>query len=527
MGISQHTRFENHMDVASPETVGDATRISDYFDEDPYDDDFEAKLSQNNKNIVPEKSESDAPEEQIEEKKGADSIMRQEGGTRENDTRLALNPTNAPFEVSEGIAGKEAKESPDISLNGNSATDAGNANHHHSVQQMAEKIVAVAATVDAVSDILSGGVTAVAEPNRVSMAEISPQTSIVSKEGHHDLRSINEVIDDLGFEIDRSGEGYGKDLVIDAGQAIESIGSDEDNKAEIVDEQSRKNIEESEIIEAPFYAGSGNPPNPPESSIETKKDIVYKSIVDANSDYGEGGGTQYFIPHAYDLKRDGKLQQQPNSVTLGFDEKDVFKADIRDSEYAKYKMHIDKRKLSEEETQEILDSSSDRTSGALTESISDDELRYLDENTIATEGLTDTRGRFFINENGELDSHEDYYRPHGNQEDTYKEKSPDSWVMPDSWSNPEELREGDTYYQLTAVYSDGKKDAWSSYFTDKATVDSCRDENGIVSVAALMQKLQIPPKIETIIDENGNNHEAYVKNYELATFTYRKGNSNL
>lgn len=180
--------------------------------------------------------------------------------------------------------------------------------------------------------------------------------------------------------------------------------------------------------------------------------------------------------------------------------------------------------MPEEETRQILASSSDETSDLLDESICDDELRYLDDNTIETEGLTNTYNRFFINENGKLDSHEDYYRPHGNQEDTYKVDSTDSWVIPDSWSNPQELEEGDSYYQLTALYSDGKRDILTSYFTDEITVDSCRDENGVVSAAALLQKLQMSPKKEIVIDENGENHEVYVNQYELAVYVYRKDN---
>lgn len=268
----------------------------------------------------------------------------------------------------------------------------------------------------------------------------------------------------------------------------------------------------------------GNPPNPPESGIDMKKAIVYKSIVDANPDYGDGGGNQYFIPHAYDLKQDGKLQQQSNPIVLEFDERDVFKADIRNSEYANHRIHLDKRNLSEEETRQILASSSDKTSDVLDEAICDDELRYLDDNTIETGGLTNTYNRFFVNENGKLDSHEDYYRPHGNQEDTYKADSTDSWVIPDSWSNPRKLKEGESYYQLTALYSDGKRDILTSYFTDEITVDSCRDENGVVSAAALLQKLQMSPKKEIVIDENGENHEVYVNKYELAVYVYRKDN---
>lgn len=44
MGINKHEHFESHMDVSSPETVGDAEKI-DTFSEDVYDDLFDKRLS--------------------------------------------------------------------------------------------------------------------------------------------------------------------------------------------------------------------------------------------------------------------------------------------------------------------------------------------------------------------------------------------------------------------------------------------------------------------------------------------------
>ncbi len=44
MGINKREHFESHMDVSSPETVGDAEKI-DTFSEDAYDDLFDKKLS--------------------------------------------------------------------------------------------------------------------------------------------------------------------------------------------------------------------------------------------------------------------------------------------------------------------------------------------------------------------------------------------------------------------------------------------------------------------------------------------------
>lgn len=44
MGIKKHEHFENHMDIASPETTGDAEKI-ETFSEDAYDDLFDKRLA--------------------------------------------------------------------------------------------------------------------------------------------------------------------------------------------------------------------------------------------------------------------------------------------------------------------------------------------------------------------------------------------------------------------------------------------------------------------------------------------------
>ena len=421
MAISQHTRFENHMDISSPETIGDAQKISDFFNENPYDDYFEEKLSQVNKNISPNEHSIKNINESVDKTDESAHIKKENGNTKDESKNLALNPTKPPL--------------PKVVEEGNEKKD---------------------------------------------------------------------------------------DVLIDAGNAIESIGNDSDNQAEFVDESSRNDMtDDAKKRISDSIVEGGNPPISPDSNIEFKRDIAYCSVADANPEYGDGGGIQYFIPHAYDIKKAGMLSRIDSPEKFNFNIKDIVKADIRDSTNAEYKIHLDKREFSGDDATEILDSSSDITSGELSESISKVDLQYLDENTIATEGLTDNKDRFFINENGVLDSHEDYYRPHGNQEDTYKNKEPEKWIMPDSWSNPIELKEGEVFYQLTPVFRDGQSDTFSSYFTDKDTVDKCKDKNGIVSISALMQKLQMPPKTE-ILEEAGERKEVYVNNYELTAYVYKK-----
>lgn len=58
MGINKHERFENHLDVSSPETQGDAEKI-ETFSEDAYDDLFDKRLSylETLANKIPNKSD--------------------------------------------------------------------------------------------------------------------------------------------------------------------------------------------------------------------------------------------------------------------------------------------------------------------------------------------------------------------------------------------------------------------------------------------------------------------------------------
>ena len=62
-----------------------------------------------------------------------------------------------------------------------------------------------------------------------------------------------------------------------------------------------------------------------------EKDIVFSSIADTNYDYGKGGGNQYFIQNAVEMKRDGRLAEISREE-LDFNvDTDTYKADIRSS----------------------------------------------------------------------------------------------------------------------------------------------------------------------------------------------------
>ena len=228
------------------------------------------------------------------------------------------------------------------------------------------------------------------------------------------------------------------------------------------------------------------------NKIETSRHLVFSAIADANPDYGNGGGKQYFIQRAFELKEKGGLKLQ-SQIVLGFQpEKEVFKANVRDSPEARkpqketgndvnsfFKIHIDKREMAEE---------------------IEEELKYLDENTIDTEGLT----RIEDEQNSDGKKHEDWLTPLGNQEDSGGKNHPDSW------SNPTELKVGSMYFQITPIFNDGTSETKSSYFTNEETINSCKNTKGDISASALLQKLQIEPKKEMVIDESGNVKEEYI-----------------
>lgn len=106
---------------------------------------------------------------------------------------------------------------------------------------------------------------------------------------------------------------------------------------------------------------------------------------------------------------------------------------------------------------------------------SDADIDSLDENTIDTDFLPKVK-----NKDGSLPTEKKYeHSPLVSQEDS------DGDFIPDGWK-PIILENGTEIYQL------GKEDSSSEYFTDSATVESCRDPNtGEVDLSKLKEKLQI------------------------------------
>lgn len=253
-----------------------------------------------------------------------------------------------------------------------------------------------------------------------------------------------------------------------------------------------------------------------ESSIscDIKSGIIFSGTANANFDYGEGGKKQYFIQDAAFLK------QKNNLIPIGHEKctfnprTDFYKATIQGSGKSKdnsFLIHLDNRIFTKEEIEELDASTPTNLNQNNAPSISElttDEINYLDENTPETSAIPSTS----FDSNGKLQP--DYRHPLGDQEDS------NGFNHPDAWSNPTDLKDGDIYYQLIPNFKD-KHETKSSYFTDKETIDSCRDQNGDIVLSALMQKLQKFPNTETIFDSDGNEHSEYVTEYTIIQYKYK------
>lgn len=243
-----------------------------------------------------------------------------------------------------------------------------------------------------------------------------------------------------------------------------------------------------------------------------QKHILFSGKVDANGDYGEGGGNQYFIQNARLLKQNGSLIPVSREVCRFNPETDTYFSDVRTHEDG-YQVHLENRPLMKEDLVQLDESTADDpeyetmpADDKCDMSLSEEELKDLDENTPSTECLR-------MVPPGE--KQEDFLRPLGNQEDMRGE------YHPDGWTNPKELKDGDVYYQLVPGVGNGEK-IYSSYFTDKETIDSCRDKDGNIVLSSLMQKLQKQPNMETQSDSEGNSQETYVEEYSIVQYKFKE-----
>lgn len=233
-------------------------------------------------------------------------------------------------------------------------------------------------------------------------------------------------------------------------------------------------------------------------------DSVTESKVDTNFQFGNGGGTQYFISNASIMKMDGRLVQiSAESLKANSD----IPSTAEHKPDSGYSVLRDQRPLTKEEADQLSSMTDYEKSSANsvediieTSPISKEELNLLDENTLNVAALTR------VMDGSEQQRKEDWKHQLSDQE------SSGGLVFPDGIKNPRELLDGERFFQLSAA--DYIRE--SPYFTDKETVDSCRNSDGQIDVSSLLEKLQIPPKK----DENGRPFTDYI----LREFEYRSIN---
>ena len=235
--------------------------------------------------------------------------------------------------------------------------------------------------------------------------------------------------------------------------------------------------------------------------------IYFSGKADVNSDYGEGGGKQYFIQNASFLKEKGNLMVIDREICKFNPETDLYSLDIR--ERNGLSIHLDNRPLMEQEIKQLDLSTPEDAKQNIDEwvdRLTKEDIKDLDKNTPNAEWLTRNPPGW---------EKEDFYHPAGNQEDSNGKNHPDGWT------NPLELKDGTIYYQLLPDFKSGRETK-TPYFTDKETVDSCRDENGKIILSALMQKLQKEPNKEELTDSEGNIYEAYVEEYSVVQYKFKE-----
>ena len=213
------------------------------------------------------------------------------------------------------------------------------------------------------------------------------------------------------------------------------------------------------------------------------------------------------------MKERGNLIPISKEICTFNPETDIYSPDIRRSNSQEsYLIHLDNRDLNNKELEQLDFSTSDHLETEYEQygdDLSKEETEFLDENTPETDALTQA-------EKDEKKPQTDFRHPLADQEES------NGFNHPDGWSNPEDVEDGSVYYQLVPEFKD-KHETKSSYFTDKETIDSCRDENGNIVLSELMQTLQKSPNKEKVIDSDGNESEEYVTEYSVIQYKFERG----
>lgn len=231
-----------------------------------------------------------------------------------------------------------------------------------------------------------------------------------------------------------------------------------------------------------------------------KSNIVTESKIDANFQFGEGGGTQFFIRDASEMKRDGRLSLidiEPLKYDGGS------KALVPNVSDGGYTILKDMRPLGKEETTQLettteVDRINTDAEGGEDLPVSVEELEYLDANTVDEEVLTRAIQSEKANDVPRTTQQKQTDKPTTQQKEDWKQQlsdqeSSDGMYFPDGVKSPREMIPGEIFYQLSPQGYQRE----SPYFTDKETVDSCRGKDGKVDLLLLMDKLQYKPKVDS------------------------------
>lgn len=200
-----------------------------------------------------------------------------------------------------------------------------------------------------------------------------------------------------------------------------------------------------------------------DEKFENNRDIIFSGTASENTQFGEGGGKQYFIRDFGKMTTDGRMEKVSEERLIyskPLEERNIIVLNAMpiekyDSEALKH-IKVNEKPLNAEEK---------------------DEWRALDENTPDEQGLSR------VMPDNKSQEQEDFLQPISDQE------SSKGIFMPDGFSNPRSISTGEVFYQLRPV--DAKHD--SPYVTDEKTVTECKNKKGSIDVEKLLQKLQINP----------------------------------
>lgn len=266
---------------------------------------------------------------------------------------------------------------------------------------------------------------------------------------------------------------------------------------------------------------SSNKPDAPNTphlsdgeSMERAGDIAFESTVDANPQFGEGGGRQIFVRDFGKMVDDGRLKHIKDEDEILIISPDIDNSVVvtAKSSNGDYSYSIDERASNENEIEQLNLNTSPKQRNVESLQLEQEELRIpgktvtiqgsqgthemtytveigeltdegqeewdeLDQNTIDDQGLTR------VMKNKGTQQEEDWRYPLSDQEGSK------GVFHPDGWERSRKLEPGEIFYQIRPLNPEHS----SSYVTDKMTIDECRNKDGSIDVEKLFGKLQILP----------------------------------